>query len=197
MVNTITKADFAEYVDIPHNFPDSRLLRHIKDAARFQLKPALNSQKLYNALIETQITEFSALDDFWKDYVKPFWVYAAFCEFELRHGIDVTQMGMKQHIDSTSDNITDKQRSELLASDKSKRNVYEADMLRELANQNRTFDDEYYPEDKADKVLKNKGQTWKINAVAPTNREYCYATRRGNFATNGGGKIDYNDEDYG
>ncbi len=201
MVNTLTKEDFAKYVDIPANLPVSKLTRFISDAAVFDLEPALNSGKLYNALIESIITPYSALDDFFQKFVKPYWVYCAFCNFELRHGVDVTQAGMKVHLAQDSENVTDKRRSELLSDDRSKANVWKSKLLKELELQSRTFDSEYYQSDEV-KPQKQSGNGWQIRSVAPRNGilgnncdDRNYLDRAYNNGSTGG-KTDYNEGDY-
>jgi len=196
---TITKADFAKYVDIPANLPASKLTRFITDAATFNLEPAFNSTKLYRAIVDTDIIADSALDEFFQKYVVPFWVYAAFCQFELRHGIDVTQAGMKEHTDSNSENISDKRREELLASDRAKMNVYKSRLLKELERQSRTFDNEQYPTEESERTHKQEGNGWNMRAIGP-NRSLAEEDRRRNHLFDRdygyGGRIDYNEGDY-
>lgn len=195
---TLTVADFSQYVDIPANLPPSKLNRHIELAKTLDVRPLLDSQKLYNVLfVGDFITPASALDDFYQNYVKPYWIFAAFVRFELKHGADITQAGLKEHTSDNSENVSDKRRSDILSRDHSDANVYKSMMLRELENQRRTFDNEEYLADSVVKVQKQQGHGWSIHAVSP-HREFERGNERYGYRgyEPAGGKVDYNPQDY-
>jgi hypothetical protein len=198
----ILKTDFAEFVDVPANLPDAKIVRYIVDAELFDLKPALNSKALYANLKSLPAVDDSTdLWSFYNVFVKPFLVYSAFCRFELRHGVNVTQYGMRENTETTSEAISDKRRGELLADDRSKRNVYLSVLLKELADQRRTFDGVIFTEDDAPRKNKQSGNSWNIRAVSPGRDVFGdgYGRDRiieGPPSSGNNDKVDYDPGDY-
>jgi hypothetical protein len=100
------------------------------------------------------------LMDAWQNSIKPFMVYSAYYRFLNWHGANVTQFGVRQNQEPTSNEITDKRRGELMADINSKKNVYQLRLNRAMSDASYTFDTIVYSLDVLDSP--NPGRRVKI-----------------------------------
>lgn len=140
MAQLINKSDFIGIVKMSVNIPDSDVDFHCLDAQRFDLFSII-PDALATALQGTMGTELQA---FFNNYVKGFLVCKAHARLLLWQGNNVTQFGLVTNREDTSQQITDKQRAELIQSSEHKANVYLAQMTKAMKDANYTFDSVSY-----------------------------------------------------
>lgn len=136
MAQLIDKSDFIGIVKMSVNIPDSDVDFHCMDAQKFDLFPIIPTA-LATALQGTMGTELQA---FFNNYVKGFLVCKAHARLLLWQGRNITQHGLTQPREDTSEPITDKQRAELIQSVEHKANVYLAQMSKAMSDAEYTFD---------------------------------------------------------
>lgn len=116
----ITKSDFSEYVQFTTNIPD-RLINYHRDKAEvLDFKPLVptNFWTIINTGSPGMGTE---LEDFFNDYCKPILVHYAMCRFLIEAGVNITQFGLVNPREDTSQPASDVQRGAM-------RNQYKADL---------------------------------------------------------------------
>jgi hypothetical protein len=87
------------------------------------------------------------LMNFYAEYLLPFIAYSFYYRFIAYHGVKITQAGLKQLVDDTSINVSDKMRGEMLGDIKSKLNVWTGKISKKLNDVYYTFDGvQYLPE---------------------------------------------------
>lgn len=84
------------------------------------------------------------LMNFYAEYLLPFIAYSFYYRFIAYHGVKITQAGLKQLVDDTSINVSDKMRGEMLGDIKSKLNVWTGKISKKLNDVSYTFDGVQY-----------------------------------------------------
>jgi hypothetical protein len=148
----IDKDDFGAYVQFSDNLRAANVNFHCMDAQNFdfaELFPdATLSGNTFLADIETAFSESPVtrpeLIAFFNNYVKAYLVCKAYARLLLWHGKNITQFGIRVNNEDTSNEITDKARSELIADINSKANVYLLKMSNAFKTANATFDSIVY-----------------------------------------------------
>jgi len=152
MVQLIDKDDFGTYVKWSDNLRASDVDFHCKDAQNFDAYPimpiavvSLNNIVLdvENAVNVSPVTRPELLEWF-TDYLKPFLVTKAYARLLLWQGRNVTQFGLRVNNEETSTELTDKNRSELIADTEHKCNVYLARLTSALKDADYTYDSIVY-----------------------------------------------------
>ena len=139
----IIKSEFNKYVKLGANVSkDDTLDIYIKDMQELEFRPTMDDS-FYNDLIG-DLTSRPELKLFLDDYIKPYLICGAYEKFLLWHGANISQFGLRQNNEDTSDEISDKRRGELLADIRRKTNTYQSIMNRELKVSNYTFDGTIY-----------------------------------------------------
>lgn len=80
------------------------------------------------------------LGTFFLNYLKPFLVFVSYGNFLLWAGTNLTQYGIVQIDEDTSEQITDQRRAELIANVSKKANVWLSRLKRRMCEVNDTFD---------------------------------------------------------
>lgn len=138
----IIKSDFSAYCKLGKNITDADLDLHIRDAQEVDLFSWVNDD-FYTDLMDNLSTK-PQLTALFNDYVKPYLVLTAYYKFLLWHGANVSQYGVRQNSEGTSEEITDKRRGELLGDIQSKINVYLNKFKDRLHDDNYTYDSVVY-----------------------------------------------------
>lgn len=138
----IIKSDFEPFVKISKNIKDSDLELHIRDAQEVEFLSWVDDT-FYTDLMDNLSTK-PELTSLFNDYIKPFLVLGTYYKFLLWHGANISQYGTRQNREDTSDEISDKRRSELLGDIQSRKNAYLNRLKDKLDSDNYTYDDVVY-----------------------------------------------------
>jgi len=115
--------------------------------------------------------EANELMNFYAEYLQPFIAYSFYYRFIAYHGAKVTPAGLKQLVDDTTVNVSDKMRGEMLGDIKSKLNVWTGKISKKLNDVDYTFDGVVYlPEDGKSTHIKRK---LTIYALGDRNYKNC------------------------
>lgn len=106
----------------------------------------------------------TALMAFYVDYIKPYIVMSAYSRFLLWHGANVTQFGLRQINEESSQQITDKWRGELLQDIKAKINIYLSNLNKRFNDVSGAFDGTTYTIDAGDNTepTRTGAQIWGV-----------------------------------
>lgn len=85
-----------------------------------------------------------ALLTLWLSYIKPFWICKASTRFLLWHGRNITQYGLRNNIEDTSEALSDKARAELINDLESKATHYHTQLRKTMSDANYTYDGTVY-----------------------------------------------------
>lgn len=139
----IISSEFRDHVKLGANVGKSgELETYIRKFQENKFKPIVPSA--FYTDITGSLTSRPELNTFLQDYVKPFLISGAYENFLLWHGRNVSQFGLRQNNEETSEAISDKARAELMADIRSETNVCLADMTKQWSDLNYTFDGTAY-----------------------------------------------------
>jgi len=138
----IIKSDFDTYCKLGKNIKDDDLNLHIRDAQDVDFFSWVNDT-FYTDLMDNLATK-PELTTLFNTYIKPYLVLSAYYKFMLWHGANVSQYGTRQNQEDTSQEVSDKRRSELLGDIQSKINVYLNRLKDKLNDDNYTYDSVVY-----------------------------------------------------
>lgn len=138
----IIKSDFEAYCKLGKNIKDTDLDLHIRDAQDVDFFSWANDD-FYTDLMDNLSTK-PELTSLFNDYIKPYLVFSAYYKFLLWHGANISQYGTRENSETTSQEITDKRRAELLGDIQSKINVYLNRLKDKLDDDNYTYDSVTY-----------------------------------------------------
>lgn len=116
------------------------------------------------------------LMSFWTDYVKPYFRACAYYNFLNWHGANVTQYGLRQNQEDTSQEVSDKRKGELMASVAGKKDSYLARLTKRFDDMANTFDGTQYQYDSGDTRELNQGV--RIWGVGKTQKKFKDEFRR-------------------
>ena len=138
----IIKSDFSAYCKLGKNITDGDLDLHIRDAQEVDFFSWANDT-FYTDLMDNLATK-PELTSLFDEYVKPYLVFTAYYKFLLWHGANISQYGVRQNNEGTSEEISDKRRGELLGDIQSKVNVYLNKLKDKLHDDEYTYDGVVY-----------------------------------------------------
>lgn len=122
----ITKTDFSAYVQFTLNIPDRLIDYHRDKAETLDFKPLVPGA--FWTIINTGSPGMGdELEDFFNDYCKPVLVHQAMNRFLIEAGVNVTQYGIVNPLENTSQPASDPQRAGM-------RNQYKSDLQSYLSN---------------------------------------------------------------
>lgn len=156
----VTKSDFISVVQFTENISDRILDFHISDAENFDFVPRVSAA--FYAAVQISASPANEMTDFRENFVKPLIVCYAFQRYLLWAGRSVTQYGLVQIKEDTSDAITRQDRADLINDIKSKANVYLTRFYNELTAINYTIDGVVYS---FDSTCESRKPVMKIRAV--------------------------------
>ena len=140
----IIKSEFRSQVKLGANVGTSdELDSYIQKFQEKKFKPIVSSD-FYTALLALPDTNKPELQTFLDEYIKPFLINGTYETFLLWHGRNISQYGLIQNREDTSDAISDKARAELMTDIRNDMNVCMAEMMRKLKESNYTFDSVIY-----------------------------------------------------
>lgn len=116
----VTKSDFSEYVQFTTNITDRLINYHRDKAETLDFKPLVPAN--FWTIINTGGPGMgSELESFFNEYVKPIIIHYSLLRFLVEHGRNITQFGLVQPIENTSEPVSDSARADV-------RNQYKADL---------------------------------------------------------------------
>lgn len=115
------------------------------------------------------------LGTFYINYIKPFLVFKTFGRFLLWVGRNITQYGLREMNEETSNPVTDEGRSALIKDIKGKGSIWQNRVSNYLCNVHWTFDTVKYEID-TDVYKENPRKTFNIRAVGRKNIRPVYKT---------------------
>lgn len=112
---------------------------------------------------------------FWTDYVQPYFMCCSYYRFLNWHGANVTQYGVRQNNEDTSNEVTDKRKGELMADIAGKQDIFLARLTSYFNGVNQTLDEVAYAYDSKDSQELTKGvRIWGVKKRSPkTFRDCC------------------------
>lgn len=116
----ITKSDFSAYVQFTENIKDRLLDYHITKAETLDFQPLVPTA-FWTNINSTSPALSGELEDFFTDYCKPVLVHFAFLRYLIEAGINITQFGIVNPFENTSQPASDGQRASM-------RNQYKSDL---------------------------------------------------------------------
>lgn len=116
----ISKSDFSTYVQFTRNIEDRLLDFHISKAEEIDFKPLVPAN-FWTAINQASPGMGSELLAFYEDYIKPVLVHQAMLRFLIEAGVNITQFGVVNPTEDTSQPASDQQRASM-------RNQYKADL---------------------------------------------------------------------
>lgn len=116
----IIKSDFSQYVQFTENIKDRMLDFHIEKAENLDFKP-LVPDAFWTAINSYSPGMGVELAAFVEDYVKPVVIHQAMNRFLIEAGVNITQFGIVNPTEETSQPASDAQRANM-------RNQYKADL---------------------------------------------------------------------
>lgn len=139
----VIKSEFRTFCKLGANVgKDSELDSYIRDMQELEFRPTMD-EPFYTDLIG-DLTSRPELQSFLDLYIKPYLICGAYEKFLLWHGNNISQFGIRNNTEDTSQQVSDKTRGELIADVKRKTNSYLSIMNRELYLANYTFDGTVY-----------------------------------------------------
>ena len=141
----LSKTDLFELVEqFTTNIEDRLVTPHIQKTIEIGFVNVL-PQTLINALVALDLTSGGTeLKAFWNDYFKQVWAYKSYVRFFTWHGNNITQFGLVNISDDSTQRISDKVRGELISNIESDLAVYHQRMMNRLTEVNYTFDSVVY-----------------------------------------------------
>ena len=179
----IIKSEFESYVKIGANVSKNGAVETaIKDMQEFEFKPTV-PLAFYTAITGT-LTSTSELQIFLDTYVKPYLILGSYEKFLLWHGRNISQFGLRENNEDTSNAISDKARAEMMADIRRKTNITLLAMNKHLSDVSYTLDGVVYdfntcevakgkPKFGFKQVGKNRNNNLNNNNY-PYNRNYPY-----------------------
>lgn len=135
----IIKSEFRTYCKLGANVgKDSELDSYIRDMQELEFLPTVDDT-FYNDLIG-DLSLRPELSNFLNNNIKPYLISGAYEKFLLWHGNNISQFGIRNNNEDTSQQISDRTRGELIADVRRKTNAYQAIFKRELFRADYTFD---------------------------------------------------------
>lgn len=119
------------------------------------------------------------LQSFLDEYIKPYLIYGTYEKFLLWHGRNVSQFGLRQNNEDTSEAISDKARGELMADARGQANIYLNKMNRQLLKVNHKFDSVTYEYMNYIDFNRGKPNTGIKQVGAVRNNPHPYRLKRG------------------
>lgn len=116
----ITKTDFSEYVQFTTNIPD-RLINYHRDKAEYLDFKPLVPDAFWTIINSGSPGMGVEMEDFFNGYIKPVIVHYAMCRFLIEVGVNITQFGLINPREDTSQPASDGQRAAM-------RNQYKSDL---------------------------------------------------------------------
>ena len=138
----IQKSDIKQYFPFSENVSDSDIVLFMKNAQVVEFK-SWTPTDFYTDLVGT-LTSKPELLALLNDYIKPYLCSEAYYNFLLWHGRKVTAGGLKQTLDATTENVSDKARAELLQDVERQRNIFLSMLKRRLSEDSYTYDGVVY-----------------------------------------------------
>lgn len=143
------KTDFIGIVPMSVNVPDANVNLHCEDAQQLDTRPIMptrvnGGQNLLDDIVNSTTSTRPELHGFYTNYILKFMVCKAHSRFLLWQGNNITQFGVRSNIENTSEPVSDKTRSELIASSEHKANIYLAQLTSYLDSISYTLDDIKY-----------------------------------------------------
>ena len=137
----IIQSDFDSYCRLSNNIKKSELDIPIKDAQLELLSwiPDVMYTDLMNNLDSKP-----ELTTLFNEYIKPVLVLTAYYKFILWHGRNISQFGIRQNNEDTSEEISDKARGELMADVQSRKSAYLNVLKDKMDEDNYTYDSVEY-----------------------------------------------------
>lgn len=100
---------------------------------------------------------------FWGEYVKKYFAACVYYRLMLWQGVNVTQYGVVNVTEETSQQISDKQRGDIMADIRGKRDIYLARLNKKFSDVGGEFDGVTYATDCEDNSTPNQGvQVWAV-----------------------------------
>lgn len=135
----IIRSEFLAYVKLGANVAkENEIETFIKDMQEVEFETIVPED--FYADITGTITSRPELSDFLETFVKPYLISGSYEKFLLWHGRSVSQYGLREDREDTSDPISDKARGEIMADIRKRTNVYLSKMNRQLLLINYTLD---------------------------------------------------------
>jgi hypothetical protein len=135
----IIKSEFRTFCKLGANVgKDSELDSFIQDMQELEFRSTMDEPFYID--VTGDLSNKPQLQSFLDTYIKPYLICGAYEKFLLWHGNNVSQFGIRNNIEDTSQQVSDKTKGELLADIKRKTNAYLSIMTRELYRSNYTFD---------------------------------------------------------
>lgn len=135
----IIKSEFRTFCKLGANVgKDSEIDSYIRDMQELEFLPTVDNT-FYNDLM-SDLTTRPELKDFLDNKIKPYLICGAYEKFLLWHGNNISQFGIRNNSEDTSQQVSDRTRGELIADVKRKTNAYLSIFNRELKQANYTFD---------------------------------------------------------
>lgn len=116
----ITKSDFTTYVQFTANIQDRLLDYHITKAETLDFQP-LVPDAFWTNINSTSPALSGDLETFFEDYCKPVLIHFAILRYLIEAGVNLTQFGIVNPLENTSQPASDGQRASM-------RNQYKSDL---------------------------------------------------------------------
>lgn len=131
----ITKADLAQYADFTVNISDTKVNFQIRDAGLMDVAPLITRARYEAILLLPEVPNPEVVETA-DDLVLralyaalvPFWAMCAYKRIIAFHGVSVTQAGLVAHRTQDEEQVSDKQRGELLGAIRSKIFFYQTEL---------------------------------------------------------------------
>lgn len=139
----INKSDFSTYVQFTQNITDRMLDFFILKAETLDFKPTVPAA-FWSAINSSSPAMGAELTDFFEDYCKPVLVHQAFLRFLVEHGTNITQYGIINPQEDTSQPASPESRASMRNAYKSDLQSYLAKFYARLKEMNYTLDGTVY-----------------------------------------------------
>jgi hypothetical protein len=139
------------------------LVRHEEQYSYYWKSTSASPQSGNEPTGSSPVWQKVQLLNFFENYIKPFWVCKAASRFLLWHGRNVTQFGLRNMLDDTSEAISDKARGELIDDIDRKAAHYKTQINLYLKQVEYTFDGTVY--EKNEYTKDNRKGAFKIFQV--------------------------------
>lgn len=135
----VIKSEFRIFCKLGANVGrDAELEQFIRDMQELTFRATIDEPFYQDCIGDTSARP--QLQSFINEFIKPYIICGAYEKFLLWHGNNISQFGIRQNNEDTSEAVSDKIRGELIADTKRKTNAYLSIMNRELKTLNYTFD---------------------------------------------------------
>ncbi|MHC2992830.1 hypothetical protein OB13_15040 [Pontibacter sp. HJ8] len=139
-MKTLTKEDFLAFVPLSKNIPEAQLAPYVQDALLMNVKPLLGD--LYTKWQAGELELKGSAEDGMEevDLVTAVWVFNAYVRFLPFHGLSISPTGITKSRDekSTVEHVSPQERSQIIASFRSKINYWEGELGKALKKINGT-----------------------------------------------------------